>query len=289
MDPHLLLPLRRWLPVVCALAGFHGWAADDSDIRWLVQWDGKSAPAAPAWSAVGNAETKVTGAGMWMADSSKDGVGLFRAGWKPEADTEVVVEATLRGVKTTGAVSSKPDSLSVWPWRDGVPVGLLVSDGKHQEGLVFYAGRFSTWTDRFVLFDAGEAFHTYRAVIRGTDMSVAVDGAVKIHGQNAFWKPAEKPEPFIQFGSNSKRAQGEAEWQSVRLGVRKVSAPAAKHLVKLTVSEPWPITRPDLKTKPTRPYVYDVGGGRLLMSVAEGPDALFEPYGVPTRAKRGRR
>ncbi len=31
---------------------------------------------------------------------------------------------------------------------------------------------------------------------------------------------------------------------------------------------------------PTRPYLYDVGKGVLMLSVAQGPDAIFEPYGV---------
>ncbi len=226
--------------------------------------------------------------GLVLADSSKEEFGFFRAGWEPEADTEVVVEATLRGVKTTGAVSNKPTSQSFWPWRDGAPVRVLVSDGEHQEGLVFYADRVSTWTDRFALTDVAEGFHTYRVVIRGTEMSVAVDGVVKIRGQNAFWKPAAGREAFIQFGSNSKRAQGEAVWQTVRLGLRKISAPAVQPAIKVVVSEPWSITRSDLKTKPTRPYVYHIGNGRLLMSVAEGPDALFEPYGVMLSTDEGK-
>ena len=33
-------------------------------------------------------------------------------------------------------------------------------------------------------------FHVYRLIIRGSDMSVEVDGTRRILGQNAFWKPA---------------------------------------------------------------------------------------------------
>ena len=45
---------------------------------------------------------------------------------------------------------------------------------------------------------------------------------------------------------------------------------AALNPVKVTLSEPWPITHPGLtKAKATRPYVTNVGRGRLLMSVAE--------------------
>jgi hypothetical protein len=31
---------------------------------------------------------------------------------------------------------------------------------------------------------------------------------------------------------------------------------------------------------PTRPYLYDVGQGVLMLSVGQGPGAAFEPYGV---------
>ena len=164
-----------------------------------------------------------------------------------------------------------------------------MSDGRHQEGLVFYTDRVSTWTDRFVVMDTASEFHTYRLVIRGTDMSMAVDGDVKVQGQNAFWKPRRQSEPFIQFGSNSEEATGRS-----RVAFACASACAKPpHLrraapVKITLSEPWPITRPDLKTKPTRPYVYDIGGGRLLMSVAEGPDAIYEPYGVMLSTDAGK-
>lgn len=259
-------------------------AADD--IQWLLSFDGAAPPSAP-WTPHGKPEARVEGGALHLADSSKDDFGFFRAGWKAEADTELVVEATVRVGETTGVVN-KPGSRTLWPWKDGAPVSLLVSDGRHQEGLVFYTDRATTWTDRFVLTDTAGGFHTYRLVIRDTDMSVAVDGDVKVRGQNAFWKLADGTEPFIQFGSNCKNATGRAEWRSVRLGVRKASAPAPAAPVKITMSEPWPIVRPGLKYKPTRPYVYSLGGGRIIMSVAQGPDAIYEPYGVMLSEDEGR-
>ncbi|MDQ3624775.1 MAG: hypothetical protein M3463_20220 [Verrucomicrobiota bacterium] len=126
---------------------------------------------------------------MRLSDDSQEAAGGYRVKWKAEADTEVVVEATVRVGETTGAIS-KPGSRSIWPWRDGAPVSVLVSDGKHQEGLVFYTDRVSTWTDRFVVIDTASEFHTHRATIRGTDMSIAVNGDVKVRGQGAFWKNA---------------------------------------------------------------------------------------------------
>ncbi len=277
MKPSILTAL-----LLALLAPLH--AADD--IQWLLSFDGSAPPSAP-WTAVGKPEARVEDGALHLADSSKDDFGFFRAAWKAELDTELVVEATVRVGETTGVVN-KPGSSTLWPWKDGAPVSLLVSDGQHQEGLVFYTDRATTWTDRFVLTDTADGFHTYRLVIRGTDMSIAVDGKVKVRGQNAFWKPADGTEPFIQFGSTCKNATGSAEWRSVRLGVRKVSSPVAAAPVKITMSEPWPILRPGLKYKPTRPYVYSLGGGRVIMSVAQGPDASYEPYGVMLSEDEGR-
>ena len=89
-----------------------------------------------------------------------------------------------------------------------------------------------------------------------------VDGVQKVTGQNAFWKPADSPEPFIQFGSSAKAATGEAVWSSVKLGLRKAAAPLSPDPVTLTISEPWQIPREDVRQ--TRPYLYDMGKGLLL-------------------------
>lgn len=268
---------------------FQSGGAAEEDIRWLVEYDGKSVPAAPGWTSHGSPAAEVKGDELQLQDNATESDGFFRAAWAAQpGDAEVIVEVTVRVEMTTGVVKHKPDSKTLWPWRDGAPVSLLVSDGKHQEGLVFYADRVTTWTDRFIVMDAAKEFHTYRLVIRGTEMSLAVDGKVQVKGQNAFWKPAEAAEAFVQFGSNSKYAKGSAAWRSLRLGVRKAAGPAEPATVKITMSKPWPITRPDLKTKPTRPYVYATGKGLLAMSLAEGPDAIYEPYGVMTSTDAGK-
>ena len=186
-----------------------------------------------------------------------------------------------------GAIKAFRGGQSVWPWRAGAPIGLLVSDGKHQDGLCFTPRGVATFTDRFFRTNTASAFHTYRLVIRGNDMSVSVDGTRRIRGVDAFWKPADSPEPFIQFGSNSKAFTGDARWEYVKLGVRKPTSTAPPPRVKITVSEPWEITRAD-KVRQTRPYLYDMSKGLLLMSVAQGPDAYFEPYGVLRSTDEGR-
>ncbi|MBL8826297.1 MAG: hypothetical protein JNM18_04880, partial [Planctomycetaceae bacterium] len=279
--------MRTLFAILVALAFTCSSISHADDIRWLVSFNGDGVPTAP-WVAIDKPETSVDSGVLRLADSTTDATGVFRAPWTPEEDLEVVVEATVRVIKTTGAIKGRPDSKSFWPWRDGAPVSLLVSDGRHQEGLTFYPDKLATWTDRFILADTADDFHTYQLVIRDDDMSVAIDGELQVRGQGAFWKPAADAEPFIQFGSTSKVAMGEAEWKSVRLGVRKRSTPHVSDPVKITLSEPWPIPRPELKHKPTRPYVYNLGNGHLMMSIAQGADALYEPYGVMLSKDKGR-
>ena len=249
--------------------------AGDENITWLVNYEGKALPDS-TWTSIGAVNAQLEAEGLRLADDGKD-FGHYRAAWKANPDDEIIVEATVKAGAITGSQPRKP-ATSLWPWRDGAPVMVQVSDGKHQDGLVIFPAKAATFTDRFVPMDTTNRFHTYRLVIRGNDMSLWVDGEQKVVGQGAFWKEAESPEPFIQFGSSAKTATGDALWASVKLGVRKATTTPANDPIKITVSEPWLIPREDVKQ--TRPYFYDMGNGLLLMSVAQGPDALYEPYGL---------
>ncbi|MDB6006590.1 MAG: exo-alpha-sialidase [Prosthecobacter sp.] len=257
-----------------ALASIGRLSAAD-DITWLVQYDGKTLPESP-WTAVGKVNAKVEAGGLRLIDDGKE-FGHFRASWKASPGNEIIVEATLKTGAITGSQQKKP-ATSLWPWRDGAPVMVQVSDGKRQDGLVLFPAQAASFTDRFIPMDTANQFHTYRLVIHDADMSMWVDGVQKVVGQNAFWKPADSPEPFILFGSSAKVATGEAIWSSVKLGVRKATTPLPLDPVKLTISDSWLIPREDVKQ--TRPYLYDMGIGLLLTSVAQGPDALYEPYGL---------
>lgn len=261
--------------------------AADTDINWLVNFDGKSPPEAQGWLAVGSGATvTVVDGALKILDDSTTATGAFRATWKADPSSEVIVEARVRAQ----SVKSGKGGTSMWPPVDGAPIGVLVSDGRFQDGLVLRPEKIATFVDRVVLMDARREFHTYRLVIRGNDMSIYVDGKLKIRGEGAFARPAESSEPFVQFGSNSKVSLGEGYWSSVRLGVRKTQAPAAKPSLRITKSQPWAIPSPP-KGNPlerpyehlhgyTRPFLHDMGKGLLLMSVGQGPDAIMEPYGV---------
>lgn len=250
-------------------------AEADDGITWLVEYQGDKLPAAP-WTAVASPQATLEDGALRLVDSGSD-FGHFRAPWRADDGQEIVVEAEVKVNSVTGAIAGKSTN-SLWPWRDGAPVMLQVSDGRHQEGLVLFTSQAASFTDRFIPMSTTNGFHTYRLVIRGNDMRITVDGRQQVEGQGAFWKPADSPEPFIQFGSSAKTATGDALWKSVRLGVRPISSSAPPERVQVSMTEPWYIPREGVRQ--TRPYLYDCGDGLLLMSVAQGPDAFYEPYGL---------
>lgn len=243
--------------------------AADEDITWLVQYEGKALPAA-SWFSIGEPRANIEDGALRLTDDGP-GVGYYSAAWKAQPGQEIIVEAVVKVVSAS--------VIYLAPWQDGAPVTLQVSDGQHQEGLVLLPNRVASYTDRFIpLFGTTNSFRSYRLIIRDTEMRIVVDGVEKLQGQNAFWKPADSPEPFIRFGSTAPRAMGEALWRSVKLGMRTASEAPKPLPVKVTVSEPWEIPR--AKVHQTRPYLYDLGDGLLLTSVAQGSDYLYEPYGV---------
>jgi hypothetical protein len=268
-------------------------AAEDR-IQWLIEYDANSVPSPAVWQAVGAAAqaARVTGGALRLADDTSEDHGFFRAGWRPDPAREIVVEAKVR-VESMASGQPKPNSppsTSIWPFMDGAPITLMVGDGEHEGGLVLKPDKITTLVDRVALLDAKRDFRTYRLTIRGTNMSVEVDGQRVIQGEGAFARKASSREPFLQFGSNSKLHRGESYWASVKLGLRKPAAPASPPTLRLTFSKPWEIPslpRGNRHTRPyahlgnnTRPYLYDVGQGILLLSVGQGPDAVLEPYGI---------
>lgn len=268
--------MKPWIPCALFISATAAFAADD-DITWLLKYDGRSLPQAQGWTPVGDLAPgfKIVEGALRITDDSAEKMGAFRATWKPDPTAETIVEARVR----VTSVKARKGGTSMWPWVDGAPIGLLVSDGRHQEGLVMRPEKVTNFLDRVARFDARKDFHTYRLVIRGDDMSISVDGERKIRGEGAFWKPADSSEAFLQFGSNTKQWLGQSDWSSVRLGIRKMKTAPAKPKLRVTLSQPWDI-RPPEGIRCTRPYLYNVGQGVLLLSVAQGPDKFLEPYGV---------
>lgn len=258
-------------------------AADEQGITWLVDYRAGALPDS-RWTAVGTPNARLEEGALHLVDDSR-GIGYYETPWRAEPGQEIVVEVRAKVGAMTAAIKGKTP-VSLCPWRDGAPITVQVSDGRHTEGLVLFPTQAATFTDRFIPMDATSRFHTYRLVIRGTDMGIWVDGERKVEGQGAFWKPADSSQPFLRFGSTAKIPTGDAWWSSVRLGVRRPVAPARPDPIRITMSQAWDIPRDEIRQ--TRPYLYDLGKGLLAMSVAQGPDAFYEPYGLLRSTDAGR-
>ncbi len=275
----------------------------DDKIQWLVEYAASAPPVAPQWQAVGASATAavVSDGALRLQDDATDEQGHFRASFRFDPAREIVVEAKVRvtsmasGQSKAGATAP---STNIWPFPDGAPITLVVSDGEREGGIVLKPDKITTLVDRVALLDTRREFHTYRLVIHGANMSVSVDGTTVIRGEGAFARKARSREAFVLFGSDSKLHRGDAQWASVKLGQRAPAHPPEKPKLRLTFSEPWdipPLPKGNPHLRPyehlhnhTRPYVYAMGQGLLLMSVAQGPDAVLEPYGVLKSTDAGR-
>ncbi len=207
---------------------------------------GRALPASPQWTWHGDngVRPQIVNGTLRLADTSGKGLGYYRTTWDARPDHEIIVEAKVR-VAYMSAGNWKAARIRV-PGYSGSPIGILVSDGQHQEGLMLCDGLIGNFEDRFHVMKTFDAFHVYRLLIRGTDMQVYVDGQLKIRGKDAFWRPATKYIPLVQFGSNAtwksrEQYTGEAYWDYVRVGVRPAAMPPAKQQLKITLSEPWTI------------------------------------------------
>ena len=286
--------LRLLAPLVIA---FLGSARGAESIKWLVEFDSKSMPDRQGWETVGDAavNARIVDGALRIADDSGEALGYFRTTWQADPSREIVVEARVR---VESMISNRKTGTSMWPLPDGAPIILLVNDGRREGGLVLRPEKMATLVDRVVPMDGKKSFRTYRLVIRGSDMSVYVDGQRKIVGEGAFSRKSNTRDAFLQFGSTSKVHYGESYWTSVKLGVRDPETAPEPAKLRITFSEPWEIPslpRGNSHERPyehlhanTRPFLHDMGKGLLLMSVGQGPDAVLEPYGVLKSTDRGK-
>jgi hypothetical protein len=267
----------------------------DENIEWVLRYDGGTLPAAP-WRLSGQAKATLEDGALRLSDASKEEAGFFEAEWSGDLEEkEIIVEAR---VKLVGMVGHRESPTAVWPQRDGAPVCVQVSDGRHEEGFLLTPaqdrhpeaakGYVRTLTDRFAQEDTRDAFHTYRLVIRGRNMAIERDGKRVIEGHGAFQSPAVEPRKRLRFGSTSKPFTGEACWEFVRLGLRKAAGGESDAMpLKISASPPWPLNG-DRRNNESRPYLYDMGRGLLLTSNPQGSDALLEPYVVRRSTDAGK-
>lgn len=267
-----------------------------AEVDWLIEYEASTVPSAP-WQAKGQPVALIEDGALLLADEMNQAPAYFEAEWSGDlAGKEIVVEAR---VQVVSMVCRRGSAVSTWPQRDGAPICVEICDGERVEGLLLTPparanpgaapGYVRTLTDRFAQADTMDDLHTYRLVIRGRDMRIERDDETVIEGCGAFWRPTTEPgRQFIRFGSTSRPFTGTARWQFVRLGLREATDPPPKPSpLKITVGDPWPLNV-KAKHRETRPYLYDMGGGLLLMSNAQGEDALREPYGVCRSTDEGK-
>lgn len=218
----------------------------DQDVTWLATHKGGTLPAARQWTWHGDKDDppEIVNGTLRLVDTTGKGLAHYRTTWDARPDQEIIVEARVR-VAYLSADTWKAARIRV-PGYSGSPIGILVSDGQHQEGLMLCDGLIATFEDRFCLMKTTDTFHVYRLVIRGMDMQVYVDGQLKIRGKDAFWRPTTERTPFVQFGSHAtwkarEHYTGEAYWDYVKVGVRPARTPPAKPELKITLSKPWTI------------------------------------------------
>ena len=255
-------------PVVCAFAG--------DDITWLHRFDGKALPTAQGWSPVGRAAamSRVVDGALQILDDSVEEDGAFRVNWTPDPSREIVVEARVR----FESMAAEGSRLRVG-FEEGAPVSLLVGDGRRQEGFLLYPDRVASFLDRVYPMDTRSSFHTYRLAIRENDMSVFVDGQLRIRGEGAFWKEAV-PDRVRRVRVEFAQIQGriplvfrpdrpaEAGRATRKTQAAHYGRPALGH----------PTAEPGAASN--APYLDDVGKGMLLMTVAQGGDVIYLPYGI---------
>ena len=71
--------------------------AEDSNIAWIVQWNGSSLPTGP-WAAIGKPNAKLEDGTLHLSDDAKDDLGAFEAEWTGDLDgQEIIVDVAAAG------------------------------------------------------------------------------------------------------------------------------------------------------------------------------------------------
>lgn len=215
----------------------------------------------------------------------------FNKSWCADPDIGASCRASVRVVRCQG--------------HAGVMIGF--SDGIHEDILTLYEDRIAlTHAGVSHALDTTAAFREYRVDIRGTDVSVSVNGERVLHAAGGFTGPAHAARNRVSFGSGSSGSQGDSLWQWVAW-TDGLPAVRAKHPVlpgaePITVFKqegvyaPFPALRatPDLgvlyasfakKTQATHYETLDAtrgcmesrDGGRTWAEVPALPDGLIGP------------
>ena len=244
--------------------------ASTEGITWVARCEGDTLPSPMQWQRRGDGKAEVV-------DGALRVTGSYRATWDTDRKGSIVVDARVR-------VAPRAKERRSLAHYEG-PVGISVSNGRRQGSLVLCPDYISVSPDRFYPMDTTGDFHVYRLAASGRDLNVYVDGRLKIRGRDAFRKPATEPKPFVQFGPNPKPHTGEANWDFVRVGLRAHQPPRETAALTITLSDPWEIRG---GSRFTRPSLYSLGEGLLLMSVAGSSDRTHDFFSLLKSIDQGK-
>jgi len=147
-------------------------------------------------TSVSNGVLHVVDAGTQLGD-----LVIMNRPWRADPESGSAVEARVRVVSCQGMA--------------GVMLG--VADGVHEDTLTLYTDRIELhYAKLSYVMDTTNGFHVYRVDIRGTNVSVRVDGEKVLDGAGLFTQPAHEGRNQLSFGSGSSMATGESLWDWVR-------------------------------------------------------------------------
>ncbi|MCX6909083.1 MAG: exo-alpha-sialidase [Verrucomicrobia bacterium] len=187
-------------------------AAED----WDERYHGTKLPESGEWpwgvSAGSNTTAAVEGDCLRVSDrgTAKGQLRFYNRQWHADSSLGGVVEARLKVCSCSGQAG----------------VILMIADGANETSLTFYPDHVEFGQgSRSHAMNTADEFHTYRLELRGTRVTLSVDGRQVVDEAAGLTKPAHNGRNHVGFGSCSSAATGEALWKFVR---HRMHAPAAR-------------------------------------------------------------
>jgi hypothetical protein len=169
---------------------------------WGIAWDGNGLPGRPWRCDPGSdrTENQVVDRAMRIVDRGTEGgdYQYWRVPWGASADDRVVIEARAKVVSGSSYV--------------------IISNGLAQERLGLWPDRIELWSQRSLRYEMNttDAFHDYRVEFQGHDLSVYVDGELRIDARGKFGQRGAEGRNELAFGAANSPMVGDALWQCVR-------------------------------------------------------------------------
>lgn len=182
---------------------------------WHVFYDGKSGfgvQPSGAWIGDGTRSQGTTDGLRIIDESTAANSGrLYYYRWDVKPAEGATVEARLKVLQASDA------------WGACVNV----ADGAAEEDVSFFPDRVRlSYAKIEAPFPAGDAFHTYRIVLKAPNIQIYVDGKLLLDGTGKFVHPVIEPERNrVAFGASASTATSDTIWESVRFQGGQVEKP----------------------------------------------------------------